>query len=100
MMKFWAWLKEHLGQKTTIVGLSAIGGAAMGAVNGELTWQAAVPLIVGGVVAMVLPENPTAQTAIVSAATNIVNAEQSIVQPAAGSTTTINTPVAAVGDKT
>jgi hypothetical protein len=53
-------LQSWLGQKTTIAGLATILGTISAALTGQMTWQAAIPVMIGAVVAAVMPETPAA----------------------------------------
>ena len=44
-----------------------------------MTWQVAAPLVVGSLVAMILPDNSGAKTTIQTATADIITAEQAIV---------------------
>lgn len=50
-------LKQFLGQPTTVAGLATLTGTLHAALTGTLTWNAAVPLLVGAAVAILLPDN-------------------------------------------
>lgn len=50
-------LKQFLGQPTTVAGLATLTGTLHAALTGTLTWNAAVPLLVGAAVAIILPDN-------------------------------------------
>ena len=73
----------RLREPTTVTGLSALVGTAAGAMSGAMSWQAAVPLLAGGVVAIVLPDNTSAQAAIQHVTADMVVAEQAIASPPA-----------------
>jgi hypothetical protein len=49
-----SWLR----QTTTGAGFSALIGTVVAMASGQLAWQAALPLIVGGVLAIAWPEKP------------------------------------------
>jgi hypothetical protein len=51
-----AWAK----QPSTITGVSALAAAAVGVASGQMTFGAAVPAVVFGVVAVLLPDNTAA----------------------------------------
>lgn len=51
-----------LRQTSTITGISALIGLCVAVLTGEMTWQAALPVAAGAIVAMVLPGHPEAQT--------------------------------------
>ena len=50
-------LKQFFGQPTTIAGLATIAGTAEAVLSGHLTWQAAIPLAVGALVGIAVPDN-------------------------------------------
>ncbi len=67
MMKFSEWF----GQATTGAGFATLLGAASSIASGTVSWQHALPLIVGGVVGLVWPENTSLQTAVGGAASSV-----------------------------
>lgn len=82
-MKFSDWF----GQATTGAGFATLLGAASSVASGAVTWQHALPLIVGGVVGLVWPENTNLQSAVGSAASSvesILSAIQNAPQPPSG----------------
>lgn len=50
-------ISTWLGQKTTGAGLAAILGTLSGVAAGSVSWHAAVPILVAGVVGLIVPEN-------------------------------------------
>ena len=52
-----SWLR----QPTSIAGLAGLAGTLTAVAAGDLSWLAAAPLLVGGVVALVIPESPKAR---------------------------------------
>jgi hypothetical protein len=50
-------LSKFVGQPTTIAGLATLCGTAEAILTGHLTWQAAIPLVVGAMVGIVVPDN-------------------------------------------
>ncbi len=64
MGKLSIWLR----QPTTVAGISALLGTAVAVMLGQMSLAAAVPLVAGAAVSMVLPDNSAArqQTAIVA----------------------------------
>ena len=50
-------LNKFLGQPTTIAGLATLCGTGEAILTGHLTWQAAIPLVVGALVGIVVPDN-------------------------------------------
>jgi hypothetical protein len=86
-------MKAWLQQKTTIAGLSAIGGALTEYLSGTITWQVALGIGVGGLIATVLPEDTSTAQAVPAVVTALANAvgEMAAHKPAplpAGTTTT------------
>ena len=75
-------LRKFLGQPTTVAGLATLCGTAEAVLPGHLTWQAAVPLVVGALVGIVMPDNSSLEkdaealaTAAVQTAIDAHNAE-------------------------
>ena len=52
-----AWLR----QPTSIAGLAGIAGTLTGVASHALTWELAAPLLVGGAIALLIPESPKAR---------------------------------------
>lgn len=80
-------LSDWFGQATTGAGFATLLGAASSIASGAVTWQHALPLIVGGVVGLVWPENTKLQSGIGAAASDvetILSALQTGSQSAAG----------------
>jgi hypothetical protein len=50
-------IKGWLGQSTTGAGFAALLGVAGAVASGQMTWQQAVPVAVGALVALVWPED-------------------------------------------
>ena len=50
-------LKQFLGQPTTIAGLATLCGTGEAILTGHLTWQAAIPLAIGALVGIAIPDN-------------------------------------------
>lgn len=59
------------GQATTGAGFATLLGAASSIASGAVTWQHALPLIVGGVVGLVWPENTKLQSSISTTASDV-----------------------------
>ncbi len=57
MNKIMAFFKAPLNQAA----LAGMLGTAVAVMQGQMTWQAAVPVAVGAVVAMVIPDNSVAK---------------------------------------
>lgn len=51
-------IKDRINELSTSHGAAVIGGAVMAYLTGSITWQAAVPTIVGGLIAIFWPETP------------------------------------------
>jgi|WetSurMetagenome_2_1015567.scaffolds.fasta_scaffold13380_6 hypothetical protein len=75
-------LSRIFSQVTTGTGVSAILAAVTAVASGQLTWTQAAPVIVGGVVAIIWPENKPLQSASQSAATDLVAAAPTIISDA------------------
>lgn len=56
-------LKAWLGQVTTGHGFMVLAPTLMAALTGQMTWQTATPLLVGGTVGLIWPENTTLRAA-------------------------------------
>ena len=52
-------------QPSSVGGLSAIVGTLAGVASGQLTWAQAVPYLVGGAIAIALPDNTAAKASAV-----------------------------------
>lgn len=59
------------GQKTTGVGISALLAALAGVAAGTMSWQQAIPLLIGGLVGILYPENPQMKAAAQTAAADV-----------------------------
>lgn len=57
MKKIMGFFKEPLNQ-AALAGMLGTGVAVM---QGQMTWQAAVPVVAGAIVAMVIPDNSVAK---------------------------------------
>lgn len=62
-----AWLR----QTSTIVGIASICGAVSALATSQITWPAAVPIIVGAVVAMALPGHSDVSSAVAKVAADV-----------------------------
>jgi hypothetical protein len=71
MEKFNAWRR----QPTTVAGFAVILGVISGVLSHQMSWAAAIPVLVGGIVSMILPDNSTAKADAVAVANVIVNEE-------------------------
>ena len=88
-------LSDWFGQTTTGAGFATLLGAASSVASGSVTWQHALPLIVGGVVGLVWPENTKLQSGIGVAASDvqtILSALQTASQNATGGGSSAGTP--------
>jgi hypothetical protein len=69
------WIK----QPTTIGGFATLLGTATAVLAGQMTWQAAIPVVVAGIVAMALPDNTAAAANAKAAATDLEALAQAMV---------------------
>jgi hypothetical protein len=53
-------LRAFLRQPTTVGGLAALSGTIAAALSGQMTWRAALPLVVGAIVSILLPDDSAA----------------------------------------
>ena len=65
-------LKAWIRQPTTVAGIAALLGTAMAVVLGQMSIAAAVPLLTGAAVSMVLPDNSAARQQAAAVAQEIV----------------------------
>jgi hypothetical protein len=65
-------LKSWLRQPTTVAGISALLGTAVAVLLGQMSGVAAVPLVAGAAVSMILPDNSAAKQQATSVAQDIV----------------------------
>jgi len=91
-------IKIWLQQKTTIAGLSAMGGALTSYLSGAMTWQQAVGLAVAGLIATVIPEDTSTAQAVPGVVTALVTAvgdmaAQKAAAPVPGTVTTTTVDV-------
>jgi hypothetical protein len=68
MGKLSAWLR----QPTTVAGISALLGTVVAVLLGQMSVAAAVPLVTGAAVSMVLPDNSAARQQAATVAQEIV----------------------------
>ena len=66
-------LNSWLGQSTTGAGFATLLATAGSVAAGSLSWQSAVPLLVGGLVGLIWPENSGLQSAAGSTAATLEN---------------------------
>lgn len=52
---------KFIHQPTTIAGLATLAGTAEAMLSGHMTWQAAIPVAIGAIVAIVIPDNTALQ---------------------------------------
>lgn len=72
-----------LRQTSTILGISTLLGVLISVATGELTWQLALPLAVGALVSMLLPEHPEAGGLAAKVAAEVVAATNPATRSAA-----------------
>jgi hypothetical protein len=65
-------LSTWLRQPTTVAGISALLGTAVAVLLGQMSFAAAVPLVAGAAVSMVLPDNTSARQQVSTVAQEIV----------------------------
>lgn len=65
-----AWRK----QPTTVAGISTLAGTGAAVLSGAITWQTSVPIVLGALVAAVLPDNAGAAKAVQAVATDLLPA--------------------------
>jgi hypothetical protein len=70
-------LLAYLRQPTSIAGISAIVGTLMGLLSGNMTWESAAPLLVGAMVAIILPDNTSAKVAAATLVKDAIAAQRS-----------------------
>ncbi len=72
-------LLAYLRQPTSIAGIAAMCGVLIGFLSGNTSWQGALPVIVGAIVAIALPENPAAKAAVATLVTDAIAAQRAFV---------------------
>ena len=85
MNRLIGWVK----QPTTVAGLSTLSGTAAAVLGAQMSWQSSLPLLVGSIVSIMLPDNSGAKVAIEHLVADAVQAEQLVVNP--------RTPISVVG---
>ena len=65
-----------LRQPSTVLGLSALLGTLTAVLTAQLTWQGAIPAIVGALAAIALPDDAGAQAALKDAAAAVIQARR------------------------
>lgn len=65
-------LASWLRQTSTIGGVSTLVGVGAGIASGAMTWEVAVPVATGALVAMIMPGNSEVQSAVSRLATDAV----------------------------
>lgn len=58
--------------------LAAVAGTGLAVLNGSMTWQAAVPVVVGAVVAWAIPDDSVAKEDIEAVVTDAIKAAADI----------------------
>jgi hypothetical protein len=75
----------QLRQPSSVVGQAVIAGGLTALGTGGLDWQTAVPVFIGGILAVLIPDNAQARTSIQHAVADVIEAEQALVNAAPGS---------------
>jgi len=75
-------LKKWFGQITTGHGATVIASALLGAATGTVSWQAAIPIIAGGIILLIWPENSNLAAQVQSVATHAVEAAPTVLADA------------------
>ena len=70
-------------------GLVTLLGAATAVLQGSLTWQHAVPLAVGAVVAWLVPDNTLLKEDVEAVVTNVIKTTQDVTKPTPANGTTV-----------
>lgn len=79
-------LVAAMRQPSTVLGVSTLIGTLTALLTDQITWEGALPAIAGGIAAIALPDNGTAQVAIKDATMAVIAAEQAIAHPPAKET--------------
>lgn len=66
-------LKQFFHQPSTVLGLSGITGALTGVLSGQMTWLHAVPVMVGSLVAILVPDNTALQHDAAAVTADLLN---------------------------
>lgn len=74
MSRFLTFWKAPLNQGA----LAAVAGTWLAALQGSLTWHAAVPVTVGAVVALIIPDNSVAKADIEQLVADAIKAGQDV----------------------
>ncbi|MGH7068180.1 MAG: hypothetical protein ACREFO_05910 [Acetobacteraceae bacterium] len=74
MKRFLAFWKQPLNQGA----LAAAAGTALAVLQGSMTWQHAVPLAVGALVALIIPDNSVAKEDIEVLVAGAIKAAQDL----------------------
>ena len=64
--------KAWLGQSTTGTGFAALLGVLAAVAGGQMTWAHAAPVLVGGLLALIWPENKPVQQGASSLAADLI----------------------------
>lgn len=75
-------IRKWIGQSTTGHGFAVVAGTVITALQGTISWTVAAPLIVGGVIGMLWPENTPLQTTATTLATEAVKLEPDVMNVA------------------
>ena len=88
MMKSWiAWSR----QPTTVTAVATLAGTAAALATHQMTLANALPLIVGSLLGMALPDNGGAKVAVQNLVTDAIRTEQLVMTPEPGITLTAKT---------
>lgn len=77
-------------QPTTVTAVATLSGTAAALATHQMTLANALPLIVGALLGMALPDNGGARVAVQNLVTDAVRTEQLVMTPALGMTVTAN----------
>jgi hypothetical protein len=69
----------HLQQPSSVVGTAIIAGALAALGTGSIDWRVLLPAFIGGLVAVLIPDNANARTVIQRAVADVIEAEQAVV---------------------
>ncbi len=74
-------LTPFFRQPTTVAGLATVCGTLEAALSGHLAWSASVPLFVGAVVSILLPDNSAAKADAEAATRAVVALTEDVPKP-------------------
>jgi hypothetical protein len=83
----------HMKQPTSIAGLNAIIGAIMGYVSGSLSLSATISIAAPGLLAIIMPDNSAAKTAITQVITDLPPVVSAFEKPKVVTTVTTESKV-------